>query len=320
MRNKRETTHKPTENSSTAHYRFRPSWGSSGGRSSRVSFNLVLYLLIRQSVVSAADPLQCLMPEKKDSQKGTQPLYSEQTDARASDCSVTDEARAAFAKLRHLWRKNGLSLNLKGRVYQTTVRAVLLYGCETWPIRAAELRRLQVFDNRCLRTIARDLDLVILTVPGWRHYKIWLPTDISGVLVVSFYPDRLSECLEAKKSWFWGSETPVLNSDVMLSMMMKDGNPIRCKTLTMGSYNKCLLPEKVSPTRNTTALLQQSTTECAAHRPPHVSVGTIFEISQYVFLKETTHKVAENSSTAHGEPQEGRSRSWAVEDFQQPCE
>ncbi|KER28372.1 hypothetical protein T265_13592, partial [Opisthorchis viverrini] len=80
----------------------------------------------------------------------------------SSDCSVTDEvnarickARAAFANLRHLWRQNGLSLNLKGRVYQTTVRAVLLYDCETWPIRAAELRRLQVFDNRCLRTITR---------------------------------------------------------------------------------------------------------------------------------------------------------------------
>ncbi|KER28801.1 hypothetical protein T265_04411 [Opisthorchis viverrini] len=80
----------------------------------------------------------------------------------SSDCSVTDEvnarickARAAFANSRHLWRQNGLSLNLKGRVYQATVRAVLLYGCETWPIRAADLRRLQVFDNRCLRTIAR---------------------------------------------------------------------------------------------------------------------------------------------------------------------
>ncbi|KER25325.1 hypothetical protein T265_07200 [Opisthorchis viverrini] len=78
------------------------------------------------------------------------------------DCSVTDEvnarickARAASANLRYLWRQNGLSLNLKGRVYQATVRAVLLYGCETWPIRAADLRRLQVFDNRCLRTIAR---------------------------------------------------------------------------------------------------------------------------------------------------------------------
>ncbi|KER28307.1 hypothetical protein T265_13615, partial [Opisthorchis viverrini] len=29
------------------------------------------------------------------------------------------------------------------------------------------------------------------------------------------------------------------------------------------------------------------------------SFGTIFEISQYIFMKETTHKVAENSSTAH---------------------
>ncbi|KAG5454410.1 hypothetical protein CSKR_107203, partial [Clonorchis sinensis] len=34
----------------------------------------------------------------------------------------------------------------------------------------------------------------------------------------------------------------------------------------------------------------------AAHRPPHVSAGTIFETSQYIFIKETTHEVAENSS------------------------
>ncbi|KER28786.1 hypothetical protein T265_04476 [Opisthorchis viverrini] len=33
--------------------------------------------------------------------------------------------------------------------------------------------------------------------------------------------------------------------------------------------------------------------------PPHVSVATIFEISQYIFIKKTTHKVAENSSTTH---------------------
>ncbi|KER28314.1 hypothetical protein T265_04843 [Opisthorchis viverrini] len=34
-------------------------------------------------------------------------------------------------------------------------------------------------------------------------------------------------------------------------------------------------------------------------RPPHDSVRTIFEISHYIFIKETTDKVAENSSTAH---------------------
>ncbi|KER32224.1 hypothetical protein T265_01657 [Opisthorchis viverrini] len=39
--------------------------------------------------------------------------------------------------------------------------------------------------------------------------------------------------------------------------------------------------------------LNLSTTECAAPRPPHVSVGTIFEISQYIFIKETTHKIFE---------------------------
>ncbi|KER24004.1 hypothetical protein T265_08248 [Opisthorchis viverrini] len=70
----------------------------------------------------------------------------------SSDCRVTVEVSASickawvkFANLRHLWCQSGLSLNLKGP----------LYGCETWPIRAAELRRLLVFDNRCLRTIAR---------------------------------------------------------------------------------------------------------------------------------------------------------------------
>ncbi|KAG5454544.1 hypothetical protein CSKR_104902 [Clonorchis sinensis] len=38
------TSHKVAENSSTAHYRFRPSWGSSGRRSPRVAVNLMFYL------------------------------------------------------------------------------------------------------------------------------------------------------------------------------------------------------------------------------------------------------------------------------------
>ena len=80
----------------------------------------------------------------------------------SSDGSVGKEvsariskARAAFANLRHLWRQRGISLELKGRVYRATVRAVLLYGSETWSVRTEDIRRLQVFDNRCLRTIAR---------------------------------------------------------------------------------------------------------------------------------------------------------------------
>ena len=52
------------------------------------------------------------------------------------------------------WQQRSLPLNLKARVYQATVRAVLLYGSETWTTRVQDLRRLRVFDNRCLRTIA----------------------------------------------------------------------------------------------------------------------------------------------------------------------
>ncbi|CAH8297389.1 unnamed protein product [Schistosoma turkestanicum] len=80
----------------------------------------------------------------------------------SADGLVTDEisariqkARLAFANLRHLWRRRDIRLLTKGRVYCAVVRSVLLYGCETWPMRVEDTRRLLVFDHRCLRSIAR---------------------------------------------------------------------------------------------------------------------------------------------------------------------
>ncbi|CAH8288633.1 unnamed protein product [Heterobilharzia americana] len=76
--------------------------------------------------------------------------------------SVVDEisariqkARLASAKLRHLWRRHDVRLSIKGRVYCTAVRSVLLYGCKTWPLKVEDMRRLQVFDHRCLCSIGR---------------------------------------------------------------------------------------------------------------------------------------------------------------------
>ncbi|VDP78471.1 unnamed protein product [Schistosoma curassoni] len=40
------------------------------------------------------------------------------------------------------------------RVYCAAVRSVLLNGCETWPLRVEDSRKLLVFDYRCLRNIA----------------------------------------------------------------------------------------------------------------------------------------------------------------------
>ncbi|KER24112.1 hypothetical protein T265_08154 [Opisthorchis viverrini] len=61
-------------------------------------------------------------------------------------------ARTTFA---NLWRRRDISFSVKGRVYNAAVRSILLYGSETWPLRAEDVKRLSVFDRRCLRSIAR---------------------------------------------------------------------------------------------------------------------------------------------------------------------
>ncbi|CAH8656857.1 unnamed protein product [Schistosoma curassoni] len=71
------------------------------------------------------------------------------------------KARAAYANLGHLWRLRNVSLAVKGRIYKASMRAVLLCACETWPLRVEDVRRLSVFDHRCLRRIA-DIQ--------WQHH------------------------------------------------------------------------------------------------------------------------------------------------------
>ena len=70
---------------------------------------------------------------------------------------VEDEiARAliAFGALkRPVFRDNNLSLRTKRLVYRAVVMGVLLYGAETWAIKRADSRKLEVFHNRCLRAI-----------------------------------------------------------------------------------------------------------------------------------------------------------------------
>ncbi|VDO49386.1 unnamed protein product [Schistosoma margrebowiei] len=62
--------------------------------------------------------------------------------------------RAAYANLGHLRRLRDVSLAVKGWIYNASLRAVLLDACETWPLRVEDVRRLSVFDHRCLRSIA----------------------------------------------------------------------------------------------------------------------------------------------------------------------
>ncbi|VDP62354.1 unnamed protein product [Schistosoma curassoni] len=44
------------------------------------------------------------------------------------------KATAAYANLGHIWRLRDVSLAVKDRIYNASVRTVLLYGCETWTL------------------------------------------------------------------------------------------------------------------------------------------------------------------------------------------
>ena len=60
-------------------------------------------------------------------------LVSDEVSARIQ------KARLTFANLGHLWRRRDIRLSVKGRVYTAAVWPVLLYGAETWPLRAEDI-------------------------------------------------------------------------------------------------------------------------------------------------------------------------------------
>ncbi len=48
-------------------------------------------------------------------------------------------ACSAFSRLQSCpWSRREISLRTTGKVYQTLVRSISLYGCKTWPVRVAE--------------------------------------------------------------------------------------------------------------------------------------------------------------------------------------
>ena len=65
------------------------------------------------------------------------------------------KARQVFAILRPIWRSTSLTTGTKLSVFGSTVKAVLLYGAETWRLTKELKQKLQVFINKCLRSILR---------------------------------------------------------------------------------------------------------------------------------------------------------------------
>ena len=65
------------------------------------------------------------------------------------------KAQAAFLSLTNIWKTRDISLRTKLRIFNSNVKSVLLYGCETWKASSGCLKRIQVFINKCLRKLLR---------------------------------------------------------------------------------------------------------------------------------------------------------------------
>ena len=67
-----------------------------------------------------------------------------------------DNARKAFLQLRRtLWARSEISLRTKLRIFRAAIRPILTYGCETWPMRVEDTKKLEGFDHWCLRRILK---------------------------------------------------------------------------------------------------------------------------------------------------------------------
>ena len=65
------------------------------------------------------------------------------------------KATTAFHILRPIWRSRAISVKVKLRIFNTNVKSVLLYACETWRVTKASNNKIQTFVNRCLRHVLR---------------------------------------------------------------------------------------------------------------------------------------------------------------------
>ncbi|KAK7103284.1 hypothetical protein V1264_018214 [Littorina saxatilis] len=55
--------------------------------------------------------------------------------------------------LKKIWSSKEISQRTKLRIFNSNVKSVLLYGCETWRTTETMLGKIQIFVNTCLRRI-----------------------------------------------------------------------------------------------------------------------------------------------------------------------
>ena len=118
----------------------------------------------------------------------------------SNDGDISEDIKRRLAKASHvfgclrlsIFANSNVSLGTKRAVYQATVLAVLLYGAETWTLKAPHVRCLTVFHNHCIRTIL-----------GVSRYKQWQQHLTSAALRDKFGIEQISKIIMERRLRGW---------------------------------------------------------------------------------------------------------------------
>jgi len=88
------------------------------------------------------------------------------------EVAVSRRIRTGWAKFRELagvLLAKDIPRYLKDSVYKACVRPIALYGCDTWPLRIDEEKRLQRMERKMLRWTNRNPDKLKPWAFNWRQ-------------------------------------------------------------------------------------------------------------------------------------------------------
>ncbi|VDO80739.1 unnamed protein product [Schistosoma margrebowiei] len=138
-------------------------------------------------------------------------IIDEQGGSNADVKARIGKARVAFLQLKNIWNSKQLSTNIKVRIFNTNVMAVLLFGAENWRTTTTTIKKVQVFINSCLRKIL----------------NIHWPDTISNSLLWERTNQLPAEEEIRKRQWKWIGHT-----------LRKSSNCITRQTLTWNPEGK----------------------------------------------------------------------------------
>lgn len=98
-----------------------------------------------------------------------------------ADCSGEVKSRLAMGmvvmvKLTQLWKNKSISTGTKLRLMKAMAWPVATYGCEAWTIKKEEEKRIQAFENKCIRKLLRISWTEMMTTE--RVYKLAGTTNV----------------------------------------------------------------------------------------------------------------------------------------------